>query len=155
LALGLLLREQGRDMNNVLIAVDTSEYSFWLAYYAIGLSKRIYMNVSILMVDDEEFRSRPRNNEEWIGLPEKKLESLLAEDHSERSHINFYFTKGKFEDEVIQFILENKITILFVGQPEPCGAKQEIKFVEQLERIGKKTDCHIEVVQKVSAYDHR
>ncbi|WP_320007170.1 universal stress protein [Maridesulfovibrio sp.] len=142
-------------MNNVLIAVDTSESSFWLAYYAISLSKRIYMNVSILMVDDEEFRNSPGNDSEWIGLPEKRLESLLAEDHSERSHINFYSAKGRFEDEVTQFIIENKITTLFIGQPEPCGSRNDTKFIELLERIGNRTDCHIEVVQKVSAYDQR
>ena len=142
-------------MNNVLIAVDTSESSFWLAYYAIGLSKRIYMNVSILMVDDEEFRGSTGSDGEWIGLPEKRLKSLLAEDHSERSHINFYSTKGSFEGEVTQFIIENKITTLFIGQPETSGNRQDTKFIELLERIGNRTDCHIEVVQKVSAYDQR
>ncbi|WP_432734868.1 universal stress protein [Maridesulfovibrio sp. FT414] len=142
-------------MNNVLIAVDTSESNFWLAYYAIGLSKRIYMNVSILMVEDEELKKRSNSNEEWIGLPDKTLEALLAEDHSERSHINFYSAKGNFEDEVVQFIIENKITTLFIGQPETRGVGQETKFIELLERIGSKTDCHIEVVQKVSAYVQR
>ncbi|WP_320171051.1 universal stress protein [Maridesulfovibrio sp.] len=142
-------------MNNVLIAVDTSESSFWLAYYAIGLSKRIYMNVSILMVDDEEYPSRKSSDEEWIGLPEKRLESLLAEDHSERSHINFYSAKGRFEDEVVQFARENKITTLFIGQPETRGTRADTEFIDLLERIGQRTDCHIEVVQKVSAYEQR
>lgn len=85
----------------------------------------------------------------------KKLESLLAEDHSERSHINFYYAEGRFEDEVVQFINENKITTLFIGQLETRGARQDTKFIELLERIGNRTDCHIEVVQKVSAYEQR
>lgn len=71
MALPLLIEKQRKNMNNVLIAVDTSESSFWLAYYAIGLSKRIFMNVSILMIDDKEYSGRPTNDEEWIGLPEK------------------------------------------------------------------------------------
>ena len=142
-------------MNNVLIAVDTSESSFWLAYYAIALTKRIPMNVSILMVEDEKFKSKTRNTDEWIGLPEKRLESLLAEGHSDRSHINFYSAKGSFENEVIQFILANKITTLFVGNPENKKSKLDRQFVELLERIGSKTGCHIEVVQKISAYGQR
>ncbi|WP_027721755.1 universal stress protein [Maridesulfovibrio zosterae] len=139
-------------MNNVLIAVDTSESSFWLAYYAIALTKRIPMNVSILMVEDEKFKSKSSNTDEWIGLPEKRLESLLAEGRSDRSHINFYSAKGNFENEVIQFILANNITTLFVGNPENRKTKLDRQFMELLERIGSKTDCHIEVVQKISAY---
>ncbi len=141
-----------QNMNNVLIAVDTSESSFWLAYYAIALTKRIPVDVSILMIEDENHKSKRGKGDEWIGLPEKRLESLLAEGHSDTSHINFYSTKGNFEDEVIQFILENKITTLFIGQPEPRRAKLDTQFMALLERIGSRTDCHIEVVQKVSAY---
>ena len=42
-------------MKNVLIVVDKSESSLWLAYYAMGLTRRMAVNVSILLVVDEEF----------------------------------------------------------------------------------------------------
>ncbi|WP_027185056.1 universal stress protein [Desulfovibrio inopinatus] len=137
-------------MNNVLIAIDTSESSLWLAYYAMGLARRTKANVSLLMVMDETAPFCCPDSDEWIGLPEKRLESLLAEDHSERAHVNYYVARGVFDAEVIRFIQENAITTLFIGQPPGGDPRRTRWFMDLLERISTQTRCHIEVVQKVS-----
>ena len=142
-------------MDNVLIAIDSSESSFWLAYYAMGLTRRVRARVSVLMVVDDEARERSTGDDEWIGLPEKRLESLLAEEHSDRAHVSYYVAHGPFEQEVLRFINENGTTKLFMNQPSARDAKSTNRFMEMLERISRQTNCHIEVVQKVSGHGDR
>ncbi len=137
-------------MNNVLIAIDTSESSLWLAYYAMGLARRIKANVSLLMVVDDTAPVEREDRDEWIGLPQRRLESLLAEEHSDQTHVNYYVAHGTFDVEVIKFIRENSITTLFIGQPPGGDPKRARWFMDLLERISTQTRCRIEVVQKVS-----
>ena len=142
-------------MNNVLVIVDTSESSFWLAYYAIGLTSRISANVSILMINDNEYARDDSDDDEWIGLPEKRLESLLAESHSDTAHINYYVANGKMEIEIPNFIKENNITSLFIGKPKHNRGKPYLKFMTMLESVSATTHCKVEVVENVTAYTKR
>lgn len=138
-------------MDNVLIAIDSSESSFWLAFHAVGLTRRVKANVAILMVVDEELMRQSENRDDWIGLPERRLESLVAEETSGRERIAYYVAHGAFEQEVLQFVRENGVTVLVISKPTGKEPGRMRRFLEMLERISKQTSCHIEVVQKVPA----
>ncbi|CCH50083.1 universal stress protein [Pseudodesulfovibrio piezophilus] len=142
-------------MKNVLIVVDESESSLWLAYYAMGLTHRIAAKVSILLVMDKEYTDVNEGSDEWIGSPEKRLESVLAEDHSERTHIDFYVVRGRMEEEVPKFIRENTISKLFIGSPPTCRAESYAKLMKLIDTVNTTTHCDVEVVQKVSAHTKR
>lgn len=142
-------------MDNVLIAIDSSESSFWLAYYAIGLTRRVRARVAVLMVVEGEQETggpgpKVVEDDQWIGLPDKRIESLIAEQHSDQASIDFYVAYGPFEQEVPRFIRENSVTMLFVGQPPAADARRTKRFLAMLETIGSQSKCHIEVVHKVS-----
>ncbi|MGE4557866.1 MAG: universal stress protein [Desulfovibrionaceae bacterium] len=134
-------------MNNVLIAIDSCESSFWMAFYALSLARRVRAKVSILMVVDEEL-SRMNDPEEWIGTPETHLESLIAEQNSDAAHVDYYVAKGAFADEVARFIGENGTTSLIVGKPDATDSKSMRAFMSMIEEISKRTRCHIDIVQK-------
>ncbi|MGE4291774.1 MAG: universal stress protein [Desulfovibrio sp.] len=141
-------------MDNVLIALDSSESSFWLAFYAVGLTRRVKANVSILMVVDEELMNLSKDDD-WIGLPERRLESLIAEEGSDQARIAYYVAHGSLEQEILHFVWENGITILVISRPSGRDPGRTRRFLEMLERINKQTNCHIEVVQKVAARRER
>ncbi|WP_027179428.1 universal stress protein [Maridesulfovibrio bastinii] len=142
-------------MKKVSIVVDESESSFWLAYYAMGLSSRIPVEVSILMVRDDEYSTPEKDQGQWIGSPEKKLESILAEEHFGSTHIDYYVLKGRMEDEIPKFIRENNISKLFIGRPQGNNPELYTKLMRTLDAVASKTHCEVEVVQKVSAYGKR
>ena len=142
-------------MKNVLIVVEKSESSLWLAYYAMGLSRRIAAKVSILMVIDDEYTGSSPDSGEWIGSPEKRLESLLAEEHSATAHIDYYVTRGRMEEEIPKFVRENAISKLFIGQPEAIRPEAYAKLMKMLDAVNTTSRCEVEVVQKVSAHGKR
>lgn len=142
-------------MKNVLIVVDNSESSLWLAYYAMGLAHRMAARVSILLSIDEEYPVDDADSGEWIGSPEKRLESILAEDHSENSHIDFYVAKGRMEVEIPTFIRENGVSKLFIGSPQSRRPEAYSKLMKLIDVVNTTTRCDVEVVQKVSAHSKR
>lgn len=142
-------------MKKVSIVVDESESSFWLAYYAMGLSSRMQVEVSILMVRDEEYSSHATDSSQWIGSPEKKIESILAEEHSGRTHIDFYVLSGRMEEEIPKFIRENDISKLFIGRPQGNCPDLYAKLMRTIDTVTSSTHCEVEVVQKVSAHGKR
>lgn len=142
-------------MKKVSIVVDESESSFWLAYYAMGLSSRIPVEVSILMVRDDEYSTIEPGSDEWIGSPEKKLESILAEEHFGSTHIDFYVLNGLMEEEIPKFIRENGISKLFIGRPQGNVPELYAKLMRTIDAVTTGTHCEVEVVQKVSAYGKR
>jgi len=142
-------------MKNVLIVVEKSESSLWLAYYAMGLTHRIAAKVSILMVIDDEYTGPTLDSGEWIGSPEKRLESILAEDHSDTAHIDYYVTSGRMEEEIPRFVRENGISKMFIGQPEGLRTVAYAKLMKMLDAVNTTTRCEVEVVQKVSAHSKR
>ncbi len=142
-------------MKSVLIIVDKSESSLWLAYYAMGLTSRIAVKVSILMVIDEEYGDGSEASSEWIGLPEKRLEAILAEGRSDNTRLDFYVVRGRMEEEIPKFILQNGISKLFIGAPQSNHQNSYAKLMKILDVVNTTTSCEVEVVQKVSAHGKR
>jgi|GEM_PF-1108657 len=142
-------------MKNVLIVVDKSESSLWLAYYAMGLTRRMAVNVSILLVVDEEFDGEAGDDEQWIGSPEKRLESILAEGRSEGTRLDYYVVRGRMEEEIPKFIRENSVTKLFIGAPPSGRQSLYSKLMKVIDAVNTTTRCEVEVVQKVSAHGKR
>lgn len=138
-------------MKNVLIVVDKSESSLWLAYYAMGLTRRMAVNVSILLVADDEFDGAG-DAEEWIGSPEKRLESILAEGRFEGARLDYYVVRGRMEEEIPTFIRENNVTKLFIGAPPSGRQSLYSKLMKVIDAVNTTTRCEVEVVQKVSAH---
>ncbi|WP_419787111.1 universal stress protein [Pseudodesulfovibrio sp.] len=138
-------------MKNVLIVVDTSQSSLWLAYYGMGLSHRIAAGVSILMVIDPDYADDSGDADEWIGSPEKRLESILAEDQSGGRRVEFFVVRGRMEEEIPKFISENDISKLFIGRPQSKRAEVYTKLMRVIDAVYTTTGCDVEVVQKVSA----
>ncbi|MDD3311427.1 universal stress protein [Pseudodesulfovibrio sp.] len=138
-------------MKNVLIVVDTSQSSLWLAYYAMGLTRRIAARVSILLVIDPDYGDETGDADEWIGSPEKRLESILAEDHSGGRRVEFFVARGRMEEEIPKFISENDISKLFIGSPQSKRAEVYVRLMRTIDAVNTTTGCDVEVVQKVSA----
>jgi nucleotide-binding universal stress UspA family protein len=75
------------------------------------------------------------------------LESLIEEGISEGIPVDYYITYGQYDNELVKFVRENKITMLVVGSPTSQDVRLE-DFDDLLEKIRHRIDCRIEVVHE-------
>ncbi len=136
-------------MDNVLIALDLSVSGFWLVYHAVSLRCRVNANIFILMVTDEDRMQDTAGSNEWIGSCENRLESLVAEECSKHARLRYSKVQGGFEENILEFVWRNDITVLVLAQPADGNAKKVTHFLEMVERISRQTSCRIEIAQKV------
>jgi RNase H-fold protein (predicted Holliday junction resolvase) len=61
--------------------------------------------------------------------------------------VDCYITYGQYDNELVKFVKENKITMLVVGSPSPREGRFE-DFEDLLEKIRHRIDCRIEVVHE-------
>ncbi len=111
---------------------------FGAVYRAIHLAERIKAAVHILSVSD------PSALTGFEQAAEKHLGLLIGNARADGIAIHYYTAKGSFEDEVIRFVRENKITLLVLGIPE--GTSES--FRKSLGKIRQNVNCTIELVRR-------
>ena len=75
------------------------------------------------------------------------LESLIEEGISDGIQVDYYITYGQYDNELVKFVKENKITMLVVGSPTSQDRRLG-DFDDLLEKIRHRIDCRIEVVHE-------
>ena len=135
-------------MERILVGMDPKRTSRWAGVYALNLAKRIQAKVSFLLViDPAAKRSKPAISNEAETAVKESLESLIEEGLSEGILVDYYIAYGQYEDELVNFIKENQISILVVGSPADQKASAG-NFKSFLEKIRHRVDCRIEVVHE-------
>lgn len=117
-------------------------------YRAIHLAERIKANVHILLVWYQESIFSPA--EAFTGLEDavkKHLELLIEKARSIGVNVRYYITNGNFEDEVIRFVAEKKITLLILGLPQG-DSESSVEFNKSLYAIRQNVRCAIELVRR-------
>nr|MBC8363251.1 universal stress protein [Candidatus Desulfatibia profunda] len=135
-------------MERILVGMDPKRTSRWAGVYALNLAKRIQAKVSFLLViDPAAKRSKPAISNEAETSVKESLESLIEEGLSEGILVDYYIAYGQYEDELVNFIKDNQISILVVGSPADQKASAG-NFKSFLEKIRHRVDCRIEVVHE-------
>jgi nucleotide-binding universal stress UspA family protein len=148
LAFNLLINLEEEDlMEKILVGLSPGKTSLWAAVHALNLSKRIKARLYFLLVIN------PAAKEPDQGLVRQaevsmrsSLESLIEEGISDGIPVD-YITYGQYDNELVKFVKENKITMLVVGSPTPQNGRFE-DFEDLLEKIRHRIDCRIEVVHE-------
>lgn len=137
-------------MERILVGMDPERTSRWAGVYALNLAKRIQAKVSFLLViDPAAKRTDPAISNKAEASVKESLESLIEEGLSEGILVDYYIACGQYENELINFIKQNQISILVVGSPadqKACAGS----FKNFLEKIRHRVDCRIEVVHEKS-----
>jgi len=133
-------------MEKILVAVDPGKTSIWTAVHGLNLARRIRARVYILLV------SAPRgagSAEEFLRQDVKdEIEALVEEARSEDISVDLYVAFGPYDEEVVKFIRDNKITLLVLGVPLPGTGSSRSKFFDFVEKIRRRVDCRIEIVNE-------
>ena len=135
-------------MEKILVAMDPVKTKFHACTHALNLAKRIKAKVLFLLVFSMPAREIKKFLKEEIAAPVKRrLDSFIEEGRSDGIEVDYYLVYGDFENEIVSFIQENRITLLVIESPaEGEQLAEDFKFF--LEKIRHRINCRIEVVNE-------
>lgn len=135
-------------MEKILVGMDPEKTSLWAAVHALNLAKRINARVYFLLVIDPEVQEKKGAlRDELETFVKDRLEFLIEEGLSDGISVDYYVTHGQYDNELVKFVKENRITLLVVSSPTDSYGHSD-DFNDLLEKIRHRIDCRIEVVHK-------
>lgn len=139
-----------QDADSPVPLLNQDETGSFLAavYRAIHLAERIKANVHILLVLYGKAVSAPADA--VVGLEnaaKKHLELMIENARSSGVNVHYYLSQGAFEDEVVRFVREKKITMLILGLPDE-ESENSGEFKKTLYGIRRNVRCAIELVRR-------
>ena len=135
-------------MEKILVGLYPGKTSLWAAVHALNLSKRINARIYLLLVLDPESKGTEESLVRKVEASMKSnLESLIEKGISDGIRVNYYISYGQYDNELVKFVKQNKITMLVVGSPTPQDGCFE-DFEDLLEKIRHRINCRIEVVHE-------
>jgi nucleotide-binding universal stress UspA family protein len=142
-------------MEKILVGLYPGKTSLWAAVHALNLSKRINARLFFLLVIDPEAKGSDQSLMRQAEVSMKSnLETLIEEGISDGTPVNYYITYGQYDNELVKFVKENKITMLVVGSPTPRDERFD-DFEDLLEKIRHRIDCRVEVVHEKTVKKQR
>ena len=136
-------------MEKILVGLYPGKTSLWAAVHALNLSKRINARLYFLLVIDNAIKGSDKSLMRHIETSMKSsLESLIEEGISDGIPVDYYITHGQYDNELVKFVKENKITMLVVESPKLQDKRHLEGFDDLLEKIRHRIDCRIEVVHE-------
>ena len=137
-------------MERILVGLDLEKTSLWAAVHALNLAKRIQARVYFFLVIDPAAKGSEGSLMRQVEASMKaSLESLIKEGISDGIPVDYYISHGQYDNELVKFVKENRITMLVVGSPTPQDGHLE-DFDDLIEKIRHRIDCRIEIVHEKS-----
>lgn len=104
-------------MERVLVSMNARQGAWEAFSRAISLARRMDARIYALLVLPPRAETRGSMDRNIAGVRER-LELLIEAAKSEKIQIDYFISEGKYEEEVIRFIDQNKITLLVVESSE-------------------------------------
>jgi nucleotide-binding universal stress UspA family protein len=133
-------------MKKILVAIDGGNAAWGGLSHACSLAKRIDVQLNVLLVNPPDRRHPSRRGMEVKDEIRTKLELLIEAAQAEGTRINYYVTEGIYDDEVISFINNNKITLLVYETLEGDTRTANKESAATLRTLRHRVACTIEVV---------
>jgi len=137
-------------MNRILVAVETGHTSVSAVVYALNLAERIQAQISFLLIDghDDEMAATAAETSDEFNV-QKQLQSLISNSsRSDGVQMSFYVADGSYESELVNFVEQNRISLLIVGFPALGQQEGAARFLERLMSIKQKINCRIMIVSE-------
>lgn len=132
-------------MENILVAIDSKRGAWEAISHACSLAKRVDVRINVLLVLSGV--RDPISQAETVILKQmkKRIDLHIEAAKTEGLTINYFIAEGDYEDEVIDFIKQHKIS-LFVCQKN-YGEKRSIdREMASLRSLQHRIACRMEIV---------
>jgi nucleotide-binding universal stress UspA family protein len=134
-------------MERILVSMS-ARHGAWGAWSrAISLAKRIEARVYALLVMPQAAKDvigRHADSEAALAI-RRRLELLIETAKLDGVRIDFFVSEGSYEEEVIRFVEDNKITMLVVEQREVEMRHSDRDF-SHIRKIRHRIRCRVELV---------
>jgi nucleotide-binding universal stress UspA family protein len=142
-------------MEKILVVMDPVRPHFFAGIHALNLAKRISAKVLFLLVfpasADPAGNLVDRENEATV---KKNVQALIQEARSDGLTVDYYTAYGNYENELVSFVQENKVTLLIVESPDGQNDSPEVPK-NFLNKLRHRINCRIEVVNKKPNHTER
>jgi nucleotide-binding universal stress UspA family protein len=132
-------------MERILVSMTPRHGAFAALTRAISLAKRISAKVHVLFVNpppEGEARNAPPMAE---ADDRRRLRLMVQQAQEEGVGIEHFVTEGNYEEEVIRFARDRKITLLVSESADGEGRTSE-RDAQSLRRILHGISCRVELV---------
>jgi K+-sensing histidine kinase KdpD len=106
---------------------------------AISLARRIDAKLYALLLTPPSSKT--------AGGVRKRLELLIELAKSEGVSVDYFVAEGNYEEEVIRFVEQNRITLLVAESPDEDNSNSE-RDMSQIRRISHRISCRVELVSQ-------
>ncbi|KGO35514.1 MAG: universal stress protein [Desulfoprunum sp.] len=133
-------------MEKILVAINGRQGAWEAVSHAFSLAKRVNVQLNILLVVASG-ANRGRTPMDVNGRQEvkRRIDLLIESALADGLQVNYFIAEGNFEEEVINFINCNKITLLVYEAPIDNG-RSASKHSTSLRNLRHRIACKIEVV---------
>jgi len=143
-------------MERILVSMNCRNGSWGAWSRAISLARRIDAKLYVLLVLPASIKGAGiEENNAPCGTRER-LELLIEIAKSEGARIDYFISQGNYEEEVIRFVQQNRITLLIAESPDRDGPHPE-RDSAQIRQIQHRIACRVELVspRKMQNLHHR
>ena len=139
-------------MEKVLVAIDDKHGAWEPLSHAISLAKRISMQLNILLVGSgrtSDLSPSARDSEREV---KRHIDLMKESAQAAGIPVNYFVTEGNFEEEVINFINCNRITLLVIQEVQSENNRPMNRNTASWNTLRHRIACKIDVVAPKKAY---
>ncbi|MGA2401489.1 MAG: universal stress protein [Syntrophobacteraceae bacterium] len=143
-------------MERILVSMNFRSGSWDAWSRAISLARRIEAKLYVLLVLPPSSKGAGIEEHNATGGTRERLELLIEIAKSEGSRVEYFISEGNYEEEVIRFVEQNRITLVIVESPDEGNPRSE-RDLAQIRKIQHRIACRVEMVspRKTQNLQHR
>jgi len=143
-------------MERILVSMNCRNGSWGALSRAVSLARRIDAKLyALLVLPPCAEGAGAEERSASCGIRER-LELLIEIAKSEGSRIDYFISEGDYEEEVIRFVQQNRVTLVIVENPDEESPNSE-RDLAQIRKIQHRISCRVELVspRKMQNLQHR
>jgi len=132
-------------MERILVSMNCWDGCWGALSRAISLARRIDAKLYALLVLAPSVRGAGNDEHNAPCVNRERIELLIEIAKSEGSRIEYFISEGNYEEEVIRFVEQNRITLVIAESPDPEIPGCE-RYLAQIRKIQHRISCRVELV---------
>lgn len=132
-------------MERILVSMSSQRGAWGAWSRAISLCRRIGARLYALLLMPPSAKGAGTAGDNTPGGVRKRLELLIELAKAEGVQVDYFVSEGNYEEEVIRFVEQNRITLLVAESAEEETANSERESA-RIRRIGHRVSCRVELV---------
>jgi nucleotide-binding universal stress UspA family protein len=133
-------------MERILVSMHCRNGPWGALSRAISLAGRIDAKLYALLVLPPGAEGSGTEEHNPICGTRERLELLIEIAKSEGSRIDYFISEGNYEEEVIRFVQQNRITLV-IAESTDGGSPRAKRALAEIRKIQHRIACRVEIIK--------